>query len=556
MPNEKKFVIGCDFGTLSVRSVLFDIKNGEEIASSVYDYENGIIDQFLPGTNIEVPIDGALQDPRDYERGLVKTVKDIIKKSKANPANIGAIGTDFTGCTILPVKEDSTPLCFINKFKDNVHSWVKLWKDHSANKYVYKIIELAEKRKEKFLSISGGKISSEFFLPKTMMIVDQAEEIYSNADYIMEAGDWIVWRLTGNLSRNMAALTTRANYCDGFAPADFYKELDARLKDLYSKLGGTVLQLDQKAGYLTEKYQQELSLPEIPVAAGNIDSCVTVPACGVCDESGLVMIMGTSTCFMTVLKEYKESFGIEKIKNGILPGFWGYITGQSSVGDMFEWFIKNCIPVHYYEEAKSRSLGIHTYLRSLVEGEKPGAAGLLALDWFNGNRREILDANLSGLVMGMNIKTRPEEIYRALIESTGFGAKLIINAFEENDILIKELFATGGIPNKDSMTMQIYADITGKTIKIPQTSQPGALGSAIFASVAAGLHPDIKTAARHMTHIKKEQYTPNMQNNKIYSKLFNEYMKIYNYFTNPCRSVMKNLKDIKIAQSKKYPGTS
>ncbi len=549
MDSKKKFVIGIDFGTLSVRSAIYDITNGEEVSSSVYEYENGVIDQCLPGTDIEVPTDGALQDPRDYERGLVKTVKEAVKESGLDSSEIAGIGTDFTCCTILPAKKDSKPLCVLDNFKHNVHSWVKLWKDHSSREYAYKIIEHGKKRNESFLTRSGGKITSEFLFPKTMMILDNAQEVYHNADYILEAGDWIVWRMTGKLTRNMAALSTRANYCDGFPPIDFFTELDPRLKDVYSKLEGERLHVDQVAGCLSEEYQDKLSLPGIPVAAGNVDACVSVPACGVYDASKLILIMGTSTCFMTIVEEYIESYGIEQVKDGIIPGFWGYITGQSSVGDLFDWFVKNCVPGSYYREAEKRDISIHSYLVSLVECQKPGSSGLLALDWLNGNRLEILDSDLSALIMGMNMQTRPEEIYRALIEATAFGAKNIINTFEKNGVMIKEIYAAGGIPNKNKMAMQIYADIINRKIKLSKTTQPGALGSAIFASVASGLHENIKAATQSMAHLKDTRYEPNPEHAGVYGRMFEEYMKIYKYFGTSPQSVMKKIKDLKIEQA-------
>lgn len=545
MANQKKYVIGCDFGTLNVRSVLFDVTDGSEIATSIYEYKNKVIDDVLPGTNIKVPLDGALQDPKDYEDGILMTITDIVKKSKVSPEDIIGIGTDFTSTTIMPVKEDSTPLCYIDKFRDNPHSWVKIWKDHSSNKYAHKVFELAKKRKEKFLARAGGIVSAERFFPKTMLILDKAEEIYNAADLIMNAGDWIVLKLTGNITQSIASLPYDPNGTPS-PSIDFWTELDPRLKNVYSKLKGPILNLDEVAGYLTEDYQKKLSLPRIPVTAGNVDATAAVPACKVVEDKKLVLIMGTSTCHFVLSKKYIEGFGIGARRGAAIPHLWCYGTGQSSVGDLFDWFVKKSVPPDYYSKAKEENISIHDYLSRLAAPLKPGESGLLAIDWFNGNRLEYLDADLSGLIMGMNLSTKPEEIYRAYIEATAFGTRHIIETFEKSGVEIDEVFAAGGLPNKNKMLMQIYSDILNKSIKIAKTAQPGCLGSAIFASVGSGYYSNTTEAVDKMAHLKDLHYSPIKENIEPYNNLYKQYKKLYDYFGTSKESIMKILKDIKM----------
>src|SRR4030066_945150 len=416
-----KYVLGLDFGAKSVRSLLVDIDTGEEIYSSVYEYKNGVIDRYLPESNIKLPIDTALQDPKDYEDGLEHTIKQILNNTKVNKKDIIGLGIDSTSCTMLPIKVDSTPLCYIDKYRNDPNSWVKLWKHHSAQKYSTKINNLATKRGEKFLSKYGGKISSEWLFPKIMQIAYESPDIYKDTDIMIESGDWIVYKLTGNLTRNTSSLGYKSMWDNSFPNISFFKELDPKLEDIYSKLSGNIKKLGNLAGYLNDNYQKKLNLPKIPIAAANIDAHVAVPACTVTEPKKMVIIIGTSACHMVLSKKFREVKGVGGIvKDGIIAGYFGYEAGQASVGDIFEWFIQNSIPYTYFIKAKKENISIYDYLTKLARKLKPGQSGLIALDWFNGNRSILMDSDLSGLILGLDLSTKPEEIYRALLEATAF----------------------------------------------------------------------------------------------------------------------------------------
>lgn len=546
MNRKRKYAIGIDFGTQSVRSELIDVDNGEEVYESVYEYRDGVIDNYLPNSNLKLPYDSALQNPKDYEDGLVFTINEIINQMKINPTDIIGLGIDFTSCTMMPIKADSTPLCFIEGYKKDHNSWIKLWKDHSAHKYVLRLNKIAIERGEKFLLRYGGKISSEWLIPKIMQIADQSPRIYDNADLMIEGGDWIVFRLTGNLTRNISCIGYKAIWDGNFPSLDFFKSLNPRFKNIYDKLNGRVLKLGELAGYLNRAYQKKLNLPKIPIASANIDAHVAVPATTVIEPGKMVMIMGTSICHMVLDKKFKEVPGIRGIvKNGIISGYFGYEAGQASVGDVFDWFIKNAVPYNYYNNAKEKGILIHDYLTRLAEKLRPGESGLICLDWLNGNRSVLMNTDLSGLILGITLSTKPEEIYRALIEATAFGTKKIIETFENSGVKIGSLYACGGLAQKNEMLMQIYSDVTGREINIAKSTQTGCLGSAMHATVAAGYYKDIKEAVRYMAHLKDEKFKPKEGNLKIYKKLYRQYLKLHDFFGLSLDSTMKMLKELR-----------
>ncbi len=541
-----KFAIGLDFGTQSVRSAIIDINNGEEIFASIYKYKSGVIDTSLPDSDINLPLDSAMQDPKDYEDGLVYTIKQILNNTKVNKRDIIGLGIDFTSCTMMPIKLDSTPLCFIKKFRNDPNSWVKLWKHHAAHKYALKLNEIAAKRSEDFLDRYGGKISSEWMIPKIMQIADESPKIYDEADYMIEGGDWIVQRLTGNLTRNISCLGYKAIWDGNFPSKDFFKELNPKLENVCDKLSGEVLRLGELAGYLNSDYHKKLNLPRLPVAAANIDAHVAVPATTVVEPGKMVMIMGTSTCHMVLWDRFTKVTGVGGIvKDGIISGYWGYEAGQASVGDAFEWFIRNSVPYNYFKEAKNKDISIFNYLNRLASKLKPGESGILCLDWLNGNRSVLMDADLSGLILGIKLSTKPEEIYRAIIEATAFGTRKIIETFENSGIKIESLFACGGLAQKNEMIMQIYSDVTDREINIAKSTQTGCLGSAMHAAVAAGYYKDIKEAAKYMSHLKSKKFIPDKSNVIIYNKLYEQYLRLHDYFGLPENSEMKTLIEIR-----------
>ncbi len=551
-----KYTIGVDYGTLSGRAMLVNTETGEELDSAVLDYPHGVMDERLPNGK-KLGMDWALQHPQDYLDVLYSTIPEVIRKSGVSPDDIIGIGLDFTACTILPAKKDSTPLCFIDKYKDEPHAYVKLWKHHAAQKQADKINEIASTRGEKWLKNYGGKVSSEWAVPKIWQVLDEAPEIYDEADIFIEAADWIVWKLTGHENRNAccAGYKEMWNKNTGYPSSDFFKALDKRLENITDKLGKTISPVGTKAGELTADMAEKLGLnPGIAVAAAIIDAHVFVPAAGIAQEGKMLAIMGTSTCHMLLGKTEKQVDGMcGVVEDGILPGFFGYEAGQACVGDHFQWFIENCVPAEYTLEAEKQGVNIHKYLRSKAEKLKPGESGLIALDWWNGNRSCLVDYDLTGMMLGMTLLTKPEEMYRALIEATAFGTRMIIEKFREFDVDVHEFYAAGGIAKKDPMTMQIYADIINMPIKIAASDQGGALGSAIFGAVAAGAnsggYDSVYDAACVMGKVLDTVYMPNEENVKIYNKLFDEYKILHDYFGKGANDVMKRLKAVKRAVS-------
>jgi L-ribulokinase len=549
-----KYTIGVDFGTESGRAVLVDVSNGKEIATAVYPYSHGVIDEKIPDTEIILELDWALQDPQDYVRVFKNTIPAVLKESGVNPEDVIGIGIDFTACTMLPTKADGTPLCDLPEYRNHPHAWVKLWKHHAAQYEADMINANARKMGEDWLDRYGGKISSEWFFSKALQIVNEAPEIYNAADRLLEAADWVVWQLTGKETRNSCTAGYKALWSkeNGFPKKEFFASLNPKLGSVIEeKMFTAITSVGQKAGGLSEQAAQWTGLKSgIAVAIANVDAHVAVPAATVTEPGRMVMIMGTSTCDMVLGTEEHIVPGMcGYVEDGIIPGFFGYEAGQSCVGDHFAWFVENCVPSKYERVAKERGMDIHQLLEEKSAKLKVGESGLLALDWWNGNRSVLVDVDLTGLLIGATLTTKPEEIYRALIEATAYGKRIIIETFQKNGVPIHELVACGGLPEKNKLLMQIYADVIGLPIRVSASTQTPALGSAMFGAVAAGKtaggYESIYDAAKVMAHLKNEMYTPNKENQKIYEKLYTEYVLLHDYFGRGENAVMKRLKKIK-----------
>jgi L-ribulokinase len=548
-----KYTIGVDFGTLSGRAVLVNAENGAELADSTLEYAHAVMDETLPdGTPLGV--DWALQHPQDYLDVFHHTIPAVIKEAGVDPADIIGVGIDFTASTFMPIKADGTPLCFLPEYAGNPHAWVKLWKHHAAQDKANRLNEIAHARGEAWIHRYGGKISSEWQVPKVWQVLDEAPEIYAAADYFIEAGDWAVWALCGVLSKSACIAGYKGIWHgkDGYPSKEFFKALDPRLENyVEEKLGYPIAQLGDRVGGITAAMAAKTGLLEgTAVTASNVDAHVTVAAVKIEEPGSVLAIMGTSTCHIILGDEEKSVPGIcGVVEGGVYPGFYGYEAGQSCVGDHFAWFIDNCLPADYYEDAKKQGKNIHVYLREKAEKLAVGESGLVALDWWNGNRSVLVDVDLTGLMLGMTLATKPEEIYRALIEATAYGTRMILETFRENGVELKEFYASGGISQKDPMTMQIYADVIGLPIKIAGSKQGPALGSAIFAAVAAGEEnggfADIYAGARTMGKLRDEVYKPIPQSEEAYTKLYNEYKILHDYFGRGANDVMKRLKEIK-----------
>lgn len=553
----EKYTIGVDYGTLSGRAVLVNARTGQELADAVYEYPHAVMDEQLP-CGVKLGTDWALQHPQDYLDVLAHTIPEVLRKSGVSADDVIGIGTDFTACTLLPTKRDGTPLCFLPEYEREPHAYVKLWKHHAAQDKANRLNEIAAARGEAWLQNYGGKISSEWAIPKIWQVLDEAPEIYAAADRFIEAADWIIWQLCGQETRNSCTAGYKEiwNKRTGYPSPDFFKALDPRLETVVQdKLGTVITPLGSRAGNLTERAAALTGLrPGIAVAVGNVDAHVCVPAVGIDGPAKMLAIMGTSTCHIMMGTEEKQVPGMcGVVEDGVMPGYFGYEAGQSCVGDHFAWFVENCVPAAYAQEAEAQGKNIHVYLTEKAEKLRPGQSGLLALDWWNGNRSVLVDVDLTGMMLGMTLATKPEEMYRALIESTAYGTREIVENYRANGVPVEEFYASGGISQKNAMAMQIYADVLNMPIKIAGSAQGPALGSAIFASVAAGEaaggYDDIFAAARAMGRTKNLVYTPIPENAAVYDKLFAEYVTLHDYFGRGANDVMKRLKAIKKEQA-------
>lgn len=543
------YTIGVDFGTESGRALLVDADNGREVATAVYPYPHGVIDQHLPGSDRPLPPDWALQHPLDYIEVLKTTIPAVLKAANVRPEEVAGIGIDFTACTMLPVTRDGTPLCTLDPWRNNPHAWVKLWKHHAAQPQADLINETARQRGENWLQRYGGKISSEWFFSKALQILQEAPEVYAAADRLIEAADWVIWQLTGVETRNACTAGYKAMVQDGDYPSrDYFAALDPRFADVVdTKMSRQFAPLGGCAGRLTEQAAAWTGLrPGTAVAVANVDAHVSVPAATVTEPGRMVMIMGTSTCHLMLGEQLQQVEGMcGVVRDGIIPGYYGYEAGQSGVGDIFAWFVNNAVPPEYHEAAKAAGLDLHSYLEREAARQEPGESGLLALDWWNGNRSILVDADLTGLLIGATLATRAPDIYRALIEATAFGTRIIIESFVERGIAVNELVAAGGLPEKNKLLMQIYADVTGRPMKLAASALAGALGSAMHAAVAAGIYPDIKAAAVKMARLKDEVVQPIASHTAVYDRLYADYKTLYDYFGRGTNDVMKRLKQIK-----------
>ena len=543
------YTIGIDYGTESGRAVVIDTSNGRELASAVHAYSNGVIDEHLPGSSKPLPPEWALQDPNDYLEVLKQAVPAALKASGVSAEDVVGVGIDFTACTMLPVKADGTPLSFIDQYRDNPHAWVKLWKHHAAQGQADQINETARQRGESWLPRYGGKISSEWFFSKALQIYQEAPEIYSAADRLLEATDWVIWQMTGVETRNACTAGYKAIVQDGQYPSnDYFGALEPGFADVVDrKMSREFAQLGAKAGGLTAQAAGWMGLkPGIAVAVANVDAHVTVPAVGVVGKGAMVLIMGTSTCHMLIGDRAETVEGMcGVVRDGIIPGTYGYEAGQSGVGDIFAWWVNNGVPQEYYDAARSAGQDIHQYLEAEAAQQRPGESGVLALDWVNGNRSILVDADLSGMLVGMTLATRAPDIYRALIEATAYGTRLIVESFEKRGVAVNELVAAGGLPEKNKLLMQIYADVTGRSFRLAAAKQAPALGSAMHAAVAAGVYPNIQAAAEKMASPTDTIVSPIVENTAIYDQLYAEYVTLHDYFGRGENDVMKRLKKLR-----------
>ena len=543
-----KYSMGIDFGTLSARAVIVDIETGEEKATAVSKYAHGVMSKDLMG--IPLPADYALQHPKDYLDSLFFVIKESLCISGISSADIIGIGVDFTASTLLPVTKEGTPLCFLDEYKNEPHAYVKLWKHHAAQKEADEINALAKETGAPWLSRYGGIISSEWLFPKVLQVLRENEELYNRTARFIEAADFIVWQLTGAETHSVCTTGFKAIWDEenGYPDKEFLKKLDPRLENIVgTKLSPDIKKLSQTAGYITKEISEKTGLCEgTPVAPAFIDAHAALPALGITSPGKLLMIMGTSTCHILLGETESHIPGISGVvKDGIVDGMYAYEAGQASVGDSFEWFMDNCLPHKYYEEAASCGVDIFTYMRDKAIKLSPGSNGLVTLDWWNGNRTPYVNGGLRGLILGLDINTAPEEVYRALIEATAYGTRSIIDIYEKNGIKIDSIYAAGGIAEKSDLIMQIYADVTGREIRISGTAQACAYGSAVLGAVGENGYKTLAEASEKMKKLKDLCYKPIKENAEAYDGLYKTYKALAEFFGEKESGIMEDLKKYK-----------
>ncbi len=541
-----KYVIGIDFGTLSARAVLVDAMSGEEIAEAVYDYDHGVMDKCLP-CGRGLPSGFALQHPEDYLKALGYTVRNVLELSGTDASLVAGMCVDFTACTLIAMDREGTPLCMKEEFASEPHAYVKLWKHHGAQSEADEITALAKARGEDWIELYGGRVSSEWAFPKILETLRKAPHVYDATYEFIDAADWISLMLTGRDTRAHSMAGYKWLYADGYPSNEFFKALDTGLDGIVgSKVRSEVLSLGDIAGVINSRGAELTGLKEGTVVASPIiDAHAAMPALNITGNGEMMMVLGTSGCYIL---NYTEGRNIEGtagyVKGAVLPDVCTYESGQSSLGDSFDWFVKNCVPEEYKQEAREKGISLHAMLRERATKQRAGESGLLCLDWFNGNRSILADFDLSGMILGLTLTSRPEEIYRAIIEGTAYGARVILEHYESNGVEIRRICAAGGIAHKDELLMQIYADVLGREISVGARAQAGAFGSAIYAAAAAGIFPSVTEGAKVFSKPDVRVYRPDAENHRIYSRLYAEYKTLHDYFGKE-NDVMRRLKQIK-----------
>jgi L-ribulokinase len=547
VPDRQACVVGVDFGTLSGRAVVVRAADGAELGSAVYEFPHGAMDRTLASSGASLQPQWALQDPDDWVGVLRTAIPAAVKAAGVAPADVIGIGTDFTASTPLPVLRDGTPLCWLEELADRPHAWPKLWKHHAAGRQADRINALAEERGEPWLARYGGKISSEWEFAKALQVLEEDPEVYERMERWVEGADWIIWQLCGVETRNLCTAGYKGIRQDDHYPSeDFLRALNPDFADFVAtRIEGPLNALGSRAGGLTALAAKWTGLPEgIAVAVGNVDAHVTVPAAQATAPGQMTAIMGTSICHMmngTELAVVPGMCGV--VRDGIVPGLWGYEAGQSGVGDIFAWFVENQVPPRYHEEARERGVDLHDHLSDLAGRQEPGEAGLVALDWHNGNRSVLVDHELSGLILGLTLATRAEEIYRALIEATAFGTRTIVEAFASSGLAVNEFIAAGGLI-KNPVVMQIYSDVLRMPLHVIRSDQGPAVGSAMHAAVAAGAYPDIHAAAAAMGGITRDAFVPDERRSDVYDELFAHYTRLHDHFGRGGDDVMHRLRRV------------
>ncbi|MDR2553210.1 MAG: ribulokinase [Treponema sp.] len=549
------YVFGYDFGTLSCRLVALDLADGALAGSLEYEYPHGVISETIPGTDIALLPDWCLQHSDDWIKALTALSRDMLVKTGIKGKEIKSIGIDFTSCTLVPVMEDASVLCTHEQYRNRPHAWPKLWKHHAAQQYAEEIETLARTHTTWLKDYFGNNVSSEWVFPKILQIVREDYEVYKAADLFMEALDWIPFLLSGNLTRSTAGIGVNAFWVKGLGYPDkrFFEALDARFAGVVAeKMRGREVLIGEATGFLKPHMADRMGLTaETVICSGHSDSAVAGCGAGAVESGDMLLVMGTSTCHQMISRNYRAFDGVCAIvEDGMVPGLYGYESGQPASGDIFSWYVENCMPKDYAEEAERQGVSRLKLMDEKAARLQPGESGLVALDWLNGNRSVLSNYNLSGSVIGLTLTTRPEELYRALVEANLFGSRRIIENYRNNGIEIKRIIAVGSLARKSPFVIQLLADILGDFVVVPQIDNVPAMGSAVCAAAALGSgrggFNTVQEASAALIPKERMEYSPNMKNHEVYNELYVYYKTLHDFFGMD-DALMRGLKNIKNA---------
>ena len=544
-----RYSIGLDFGTESVRALVVDVRTGQVAAQVTRPYAHGVIDDTLPTNGAKLPPDYALQHPGDWIESMAAACAAAVKEARASADDVVGVGVDFTSCTMLPARTDGTPLCLTEPLKAVPLAWPKLWKHHGAKDATDRINQVARERKEPWLDRYGGIIGLEWFFPKVLETLGEEPKVYDAAEVWLEAGDWLVWQLTDGpypscSAAKLARSTCQAGYKamwnakSGYPSRDYFAAVHPRMADVVTaKMPGTLVAPGNMAGRLNATMAARLGLRAgTPVSAAIIDAHAGVPGAGVASPSTMVLVMGTSSCHMMNSRIEQTVPGVAGVvEDGILPGYFGYETGQASVGDAFAWLVDTFGLSH--DEMSKRAADL-----------PPGAGGVLALDWLNGCRTPLMDGRVSGAFVGLTLGTRPEQLYRALMEATAFGLRWIVDTLRDAGVPVRRFVASGGLPARSPLLMQVYADVLNERIKLAESDQSVALGAAILGCLAAGAeatgHASISQAIHAMARQREDvMYRPDLRARREYDTVYALYRKAADG-NGPVANVMRELRGL------------
>ena len=549
-----KYTLGIDFGTLSARTVLMNCQDGSVCAAASMNYPHAVMDRVLPDGKTKLPANWALEHPEDYLLVLERTVREVMENSGVPKEDVIGLSIDFTSCTVVAADGEKRALSSLERFCERPHAYVKLWKHHGAQAQADEINALLTKKGVIDEPRYGGAISPELLLPKVLQVLREDPEVYEAASVFLEAGDWLTWNLTGELKRsgNMAAYKAMWTPEEGYIPKEILKELDPRLETLAEdKLRGEICPAGGCIGTLTPEWAEKLSLmPGTAVGASIIDSHAGMPGSGICRKGQMMLVLGTSSVQLLLSDHPYSAHGVVgAVRGAIMPGYYSLEAGLAAVGDMYGWFADRFVPASYERAAKERGMNLHQYLSELAGKKEPGESGVLALDWWNGNKVPYVNGDLSGVLTGLTLQTAPEDIYRALIEANAFGTRMIMEEFLKSGAEVDEVIVSGGIAEKNPLVLRIFTDVLNRPVKVSASDQTAALGSAMYAAAAAGKaaggFDSIAEAAGALAKLKEGEYLPDAARAAKYDDLYALYRGLAGRFDPAQNRILQRLREMR-----------